>query len=49
MNKNKLVAKLREIYENELDDVLQGDYDERNEIMCDFETLIERIEDYQNN
>ena len=33
--------------ETELDDVLQGDYDEREEILADFNDILDRILEYQ--
>ena len=41
-----LVDKLRKIAEPELDDVLQGDYDEREEILADFNDILDRILEY---
>ena len=41
-----LVDKLRKIAETELDDVLQGDYDEREEILADFNDILDRILEY---
>ena len=44
--KTVLVDKLRKIAETELDDVLQGDYDEREEILADFNDILDRILEY---
>ena len=44
--KTVLVDKLRKISETELDDVLQGDYDEREEILADFNDILDRILEY---
>ena len=41
-----LVDKLRKIAETELDDILQGDYDEREEIIADFNDILDRILEY---
>lgn len=47
MNKDELVAHLRKLLEEDLDDVLQGDYDDRCEILSEFEGLVDRIEAHQ--
>ena len=47
ISKVVLVDKLRKIAETELDDVLQGDYDEREEILADFNDILDRILEYQ--
>ena len=44
--KTVLVDKLRKIAETELDNVLQGDYDEREEILADFNDILDRILEY---
>ena len=44
--KTVLVDKLRKIAETELDNVLQGDYDEREEILADFDDSLDRILEY---
>ena len=45
--KTVLVDKLRKIAETELDNVLQGDYNEREEIIADFNDILDRILEYQ--
>lgn len=47
MSKAQLVAHLRQILDGDLDDVLQGDYDERNTILSEFEDVIDKIEAYK--
>ena len=44
--KTVLVDKLSKIAETELDDVWQGDYDEREEILADFNDILDRILEY---
>lgn len=46
MNKQQLVDHLREILDGDLDNVLQGDYDDRNDILNMFEDVINRIEEH---
>ena len=42
-----LVDKLRRIADTELNEVLQGDYNEREEILADFNDILDRILKYQ--
>ena len=42
-----LVDKLRRIADTELNEVLQGDYNEREEIFADFNDILDRILKYQ--
>jgi len=47
MNKQQLIDHLNDILEIDLDNVLQGDYDDRNEILDMFEDVINRIENHE--
>ena len=42
-----LVDKLRRTAHTELNEVLQGDYNEREEILADFNDILDRILKYQ--
>lgn len=42
-----LVDKLRRIADTELNEVLQGNYNEREEILADFNDILDRILKYQ--